>query len=271
MNLELLTEIRCFLLDQDGTFYLGDRLLPGALEFIRVIRERDLEFLFLTNNSSRHRRQYAEKIRSFGLDISDEKVFTSGEATAQFLSKQYPGATVHIVGTPALEETIESFGFRLTNENPDLVVLGFDTTLTYEKLWRLCNFVREGIPYIATHHDLNCPTEGGYMPDIGAMIAFVEASTDCRPDIIVGKPHRPMMEALELKTGLPVEVMCMVGDRLYTDIALGKQGATTVLVLSGETKLNDLQGSEFQPDYVVQDLAELSILLQNTPSVLKSD
>jgi 4-nitrophenyl phosphatase len=265
MKLELLAEARCFLLDMDGTFYLGDHLLPGALEFIQVIRKRDLEFLFLTNNSSRHRRQYAEKIRRLGLDITEEKIFTSGEATAQFLTKQHPEAKVHVVGTPALEETIESFGFRLVTENPDVVVLGFDTTLTYEKLWRLCDFVREGIPYIATHHDLNCPIEGGYMPDIGAMIAFVETSTSRRPDIIVGKPHRPMVEALEFKTCLPAEAMCMVGDRLYTDIALGKHGLTTVIVLCGEARQEDLQDSEFLPDFVVENLGELAALLQSIP------
>jgi HAD superfamily hydrolase (TIGR01450 family) len=136
-------------------------------------------------------------------------------------------------------------------------VLGFDTTLTYAKLQRLCEFVAGGTPYIATHADLNCPTETGFMPDAGAMIELVAASTGRRPDVVVGKPNPPIVQAVQSRLGIPIQRMCMVGDRLYTDIALGQTGLTTVLVLSGETHPQDLPGSAFQPDYVVQDLAEL--------------
>jgi 4-nitrophenyl phosphatase len=268
MEHEPLTKARCFLLDLDGTFYLGDRLLPGALEFMDVLKGRGLDFVFLSNNSSMHRRHYADKIRKLGFEITDEKIITSSEATARYILKERPGAKVHIVGTPALQETFEGFGIQLTEDRPDLVVLGFDTTLTYKKLWVLCDLVREGVPYIATHHDFNCPIQGGYMPDIGAMIAFVEASTGRRPDIIVGKPHRPMLEAIEVKVGVPVEAMCMVGDRLYTDIALGKHGLITVMVLSGEARREDLRDSEFQPDYVLENLGELAALLQSIPGAL---
>jgi len=265
MKLELLARTRCFLLDLDGTFYLGDHLLPGALEFIDLLQDRGLDFLFITNNSSQSRTYYVEKIKRLGLEIRDEKVFTSSEATAMYILEKYPSAMVHTVGTLPLVETLESFGLIHTDEKPDLVVLGFDTTLTYEKLWRLCNFVRQGIPYIATHHDLNCPVEGGYMPDIGAMIAFVEASTRRRPDVIVGKPHPPILEFIERKLGISVKELCMVGDRLYTDVAFGKHGLTTVMVLSGETRQDDLHASEFQPDFVLENLGELAVLLQSIP------
>ena len=268
MELKLLAKTRCFLLDLDGTFYLGDRLLPGALDLVHVIQEQGLDFIFLTNNSSQHGRHYGEKLRRLGLGIPDDKVITSSEATARYILREQPRAGVYVVGTPSLEETLERFGLLLTDEDPDLAVLGFDTTLTYEKLWRLCDLVREGIPYISTHHDLNCPTQGGVMPDIGAMIAFVEASTSRRPDVIIGKPHRPMLEAIQLKVGVPVEAMCMVGDRLYTDIALGQHGLTTVMVLSGEARREDLQGSEFQPDFVLENLGELATLLKSTPRAL---
>jgi 4-nitrophenyl phosphatase len=154
MELELLAKIRCFLLDLDGTFYLGDSLLPGALDLVDAIQKLGLEFVFLTNNSSRHNRYYVEKIRRLGLEIPDDKVITSSQATAQYILQARPGSRVYIVGTPSLEETLESYGILLTDEDPDLVVLGFDTTLTYEKLWRLCDLVRDGIHYIATHHDL---------------------------------------------------------------------------------------------------------------------
>ena len=143
----------------------------------------------------------------------------------------------------------------------DVALLGFDISLTYARLWKLCNLVRAGAPYIATHPDINCPTEGGYMPDTGAMIALVAASTGRQPDVIIGKPYRAMVAALEEKLGLPAEQIAMVGDRLYTDIALGKAGIKTVLVLSGETRLADLQDSPYQPDVIVQNLAGLVELL----------
>ena len=256
-----LAQIRLFLLDMDGTFYLGDTLLPGALEFIDLLGARGIDYLFLTNNSSKHQGQYADKLRRLGLNIGPDKIFTSGEATAIYLNKVKPGGRLYVMGTPALVDEFRSHDFILVDTAPDYVVLGFDTTLTYAKLWHLCDLVRAGLPYIATHPDFNCPIEGGFMPDIGAMIAFVEASTGRRPDVIIGKPNRPIIEAVVEKTSLPVEQICMVGDRLYTDIALGVTGVVTVLVLSGETSLADLSGSPHQPDFVMQNLAELGAAL----------
>jgi HAD superfamily hydrolase (TIGR01457 family) len=249
--------IKCFLLDMDGTFYLGSRLLPGALELIEVLDQRGIQYLFLTNNSSRTRKEYVEKMRRLGLDLPENKIFTSGEATAIYLTSRKPGAALYVVGTPALEREFVEHGFRLSSTDPDYVVLGFDTTLTYDKIWRLCDLVTAGVPYIATHPDINCPTETGFMPDTGAMIAMVAASTGKQPDIIIGKPYPPIVEALTEKLDLPVDALCMVGDRLYTDIALGQTGLTTVLVLSGETRPEDLAGSPFQPDFVMKDLSEL--------------
>ena len=153
-------------------------------------------------------------------------------------------------------------GFVLREEDPDVVVLGFDTTLTYDKVWKLCDWVTAGKPYIATHPDINCPTETGFKPDIGAMMALVATSTGRQPDVIVGKPNAPIVEALAEKMQIPIEQHCMIGDRLYTDIALAKWGLTTVLVLSGETKLGDLVESVYQPDMIVQDLAEMARLYQ---------
>jgi HAD superfamily hydrolase (TIGR01450 family) len=162
-----------------------------------------------------------------------------------------------MVGTPSLEREFEQHGFQLVQNNADCAVLGFDTTLTYEKLWKLCDYVRAGIPYIATHPDINCPTESGFMPDIGAMMAFVETSTGRTPDVIVGKPNPPIIEAIVEKTGFGVDQIAMVGDRLYTDIAMGKTGITTILVLSGETKEGDVQSADHQPDYIVKNIQGL--------------
>lgn len=262
-NIERLSTVRGFLLDMDGTFYLSDRLLEGALPFIDLLRAQKKTFLFLTNNSSKHRRQYAEKISRLGLAIPEEAVLTSGEATALYLKERHPTAKIFLVGTPALEEEFSIHGFRLVEKDPQFLVLGFDTTLTYQKLWALCDFVRAGIPYIATHPDFNCPTEMGWMPDVGAMIAFVKAATGREPDLVVGKPNRLIVDTAAIKLDLQVEQMAMIGDRLYTDIALGQSsGITTVLVLSGETKIEDLKDSPFQPDYIFQNLAGVTDWLE---------
>ena len=259
MNTEPLQNVKCFLLDMDGTFNLGDQLIDGSLRFIQTLNQLGRDYLFLTNNSSKHRGQYAEKITRLGLPIADDKVFTSGEATAVYIQKNFQVGSVYVVGTPALEEEFQQHGFQLDEDHPQLVVLGFDTTLTYQKLWKLCDFVRAGLPYIATHPDFNCPTETGFMPDIGAMIAFVRASTDREPDLIVGKPNRMIVDAVAEKLGLQIEDMAMVGDRLYTDIALGQtSGITTCLVLSGETHLEDLKDSPHKPTYCFQDLGALA-------------
>lgn len=262
-----LAQVRCFLLDMDGTFYLGEQLLDGALRFIDVLRQQGREFLFLTNNSSKDSQQYAEKISWLGLSITREKVLTSGEATAMHIQSLKPGARVYVVGTAALENEFTGRGFILTEEMPDFTVLGFDTTLTYAKLWTLCNLVRAGVPYIATHPDYNCPTETGFMPDIGAMIAFVKASTNREPDLIVGKPNRLLVEKAAERVGVPVSALCMIGDRLYTDIALGTTAEIpTVLVLSGETKADEVPASPFQPRYIFQDLGAIADYLINLAS-----
>ncbi len=260
-----LQKIRCFLLDMDGTIFLSDRLLPGAQEFLELLEERGIQFYFLTNNSSRSKVEYAQKLKGFGLNYAEDRIFTSGEATAIYLKKQKPGARLYLVGTPPLEHEMAAYGFELVQDDPDFAVLGFDMTLTYEKLRKLCGFVRKGVPYIATHPDINCPTKDGFIPDIGAMIELVAASTGRRPDVIVGKPHPPVVEALVEKTGFPVDQLGMIGDRLYTDIALGKAGLTTVLVLTGETKIGDLEQADFHPDYVMENLVSLSAVYRTFP------
>ena len=262
-----LAQVRCFLLDMDGTFYLGEQLLDGALHFIETINRQGIEFLFLTNNSSKDSQQYAEKIARLGLPISREKILTSGEATVMHIQSQNPGARAYVVCTPALENEFIRHGFMITPDQPDFAVLGFDTTLTYDKLWKLCDFVRSGVPFIATHPDYNCPTETGFMPDIGAIIAFIKASTGNEPDLIVGKPNKLFVEKAAERTGVPVSAMCMIGDRLYTDIALGATaGIPTVLVLSGETKVDEVSESPHQPDYIFQNLGEVANYLSSIGS-----
>ncbi len=253
-------EAGCFLFDMDGTIFLGDRLLPGAREIVHFLRARGTPFYFLTNNSSRASADYAAKLTRLGLPVDPGAIFTSGEATALYLQGT-PAQRLFVVGTPSLEAEMEAHGFTLDSHAPDAAVLGFDTGLTYAKLWRLCDLVRAGLPYYATHPDFNCPTETGYMPDIGAMIAFVKASTGRDPDQVIGKPNPPIVQAVSKKTGVPPERLVMVGDRLYTDIALGRAGIATVLVLTGETKAADVPGSPHQPDIILNNVGELLELL----------
>lgn len=257
-------QIKCFLMDMDGTIFLGNQLLPGAQEWVALLEERGIAYYFLTNNSSRSRVEYADKLCRLGLEVSEEKIFTSGEATAIYLQKETPNASLYVVGTPFLRQEFTRHGFVLSESDPDVAVLGFDTTLTYDKLWRLCDLVAAGVPYIATHPDINCPIEGGFKPDIGAMIEFVAASTGRRPDVIIGKPNAPLVNALADKTGFPIEAHCMIGDRLYTDIALGQWGISTVLVLSGESDLDDLETAVFKPDLVVKDISEMTEWFRST-------
>jgi 4-nitrophenyl phosphatase len=258
-----LRTIQGFLMDMDGTLTLGDRLLPGAVELIDILRRMARPFLILTNNSSRDASYYSEELRRIGLAVKQQEIFTSGDATVQFLEEHFPNQRVYLVGTPVLIQQFKRAGINLSNaDEADALVVGFDTSINYEKLKSACDLARAGLPYIATHPDLNCPTEAGLIPDIGAVLAFIEASTGRRPDAVIGKPHQPMVEAIERVLGLPAQGLCIVGDRLYTDIALGQHGLRTILVLSGEATEADLEQSHFKADLVVEDVHTLGELLK---------
>jgi HAD superfamily hydrolase (TIGR01450 family) len=261
--LERLGRIRAFALDMDGTTYLGGRLLPGAADFVAINRGRGTPCVFLTNNSSRSRREYLDKLTRLGLAVGDGDVMTSGEATIRYLHRERPGARVFLVATPSFEEEVRSAGIALAPAaGADVAVLAFDTTLTFAKLADLCDAVRRGVPFVATHPDVNCPVDGGYIPDVGSFLACIEASTGRRPDMVVGKPGPLMVAALSEKLSLPPADIAYVGDRLYTDVAMARSsGMLAVLVLSGETSLSDLDSSPHRPDLVVDGLAEVVRLL----------
>ena len=259
MSDEKLKSIRGFLLDMDGTFYLSETIYPFSLGFMEYIASRGIDYLFMTNNSTRSADHYAKKLQRLGFCAPPEKVLTSGEATARFLWHKKLGAKLYVAGTPILEQEFRDFGFTLTDEDPDFAVIGFDTTLTYEKLWKICDFVRLGVAYIATHPDFNCPvdSETGFMPDIGGIIAFVDATTGKRPKVI-GKPNAEIVNVAMEKLGLQPEQIAVVGDRLYTDIASGiNAGMLSILVLSGETDEAMLAQSKIRPDLVFRDLGAL--------------
>ena len=201
MEIEKLQNIRMFLLDMDGTFYLGDHLLPGALEFLDKVRASGRRFCFLTNNSSKSRGAYLDKLAALGARVSEQEMFTSGDATLEYLEMAGISKDILLIGTPSLEAQFAAAGYRLDSPAPQAVVLGFDTTITYQKLTALCDAVRAGLPYIATHPDFNCPVPGGFIPDIGAVIAFVRAATGRDPDLVVGKPNAMIAQAAARRAG----------------------------------------------------------------------
>ena len=259
MNLrETLAPIRCFLLDMDGTFYLGDRLIDGSLDFLEALRRTGRTNLFLTNNSSKSASCYEEKLQRMGVDAPFRRVLTSGQAAARYVTETYPGQKAFLLANRMETEEMQALGVAVDQENPDYVLIAFDTELDYEKMTRLCDHVRRGLPYIATHPDFNCPTETGFIPDIGATIAYVKASTGREPDVIIGKPYEGIVQQTLAVTGLKKEQLAMVGDRLYTDIATGKNfGMLSILVLSGETDEKMLKSSPVQPDVTVGSLKDL--------------
>lgn len=254
--------VRCFLLDMDGTFYLGDKLIEGSLEFIDSVRASGRDFLFLTNNSSRSADHYVCKLGRLGLEVTPDKVLTSGQATAARCSALYPGKRAFVLGNEFLVRELQEGGVIVDQQQPDYVIIGYDTTLDYPKMQKVCDLVRAGLPYVATHPDFNCPTETGFAPDIGAIIAFIEASAGRRPDLIVGKPHRGIVDAALERTGLAPGALAMVGDRLYTDIQTGlDHGMLSILVLSGETTPEMAEASPIKPHLCFGQLADMVDLL----------
>ena len=257
-----LKNVKCFLLDMDGTFYLGGQLIEGSLDFIRKVRQTGRDFMFLTNNSSHNAAFYVEKLKKMGLSIDRSRVMTSGEATCEKLRELFPGKRAFVLGNEYLVEEFHEAGIPVDQSDPEIVVIGFDTTLDYKKMQDVCDFVRSGLPYIATHPDFNCPTETGFMPDIGAIMAFIEASTGRRPDLIIGKPNTGIVEAVLRRTGLKTGELAMVGDRLYTDIETGlRSGMLSILVMSGETTEEMLAQSQTKPDLKFGRLSDMVPLL----------
>lgn len=253
-----LKEITCFALDMDGTVYLGEKWIEGATDFLRAVEQAGKQYFFLTNNSSKGPENYVEKLAGMGLLVDKSRIITSGQATIAYLKEHYPGKKVFLLGNELLTREFEEEGIPLAKEEAEVVVTGFDTTLTYEKMCLTCDLVRSGLPYISTHPDFNCPTETGFIPDVGAIHAFIHASAFRYPDHVVGKPSGDIMDYLAKRAGAAREETAMVGDRLYTDVAAGvSNGYTGVLVLSGEGTLEDAGRSEVVPHLIFSSVKEM--------------
>ncbi len=259
----MLAGIKNFALDLDGTMYFDETWIDGAKDFLTRLDETGRKYCFMTNNSSKSAQVYLNKLHRMGLDIDpNRQLVTSGHATIHYINQKYVGKRVYLFGNRALMDEFEEHGVILTETNPDVVVTAFDTSFDYKKLCKLCDFVREGLPFIGTHPDFNCPTKTGFIPDIGALHAYIHASTGRMPDKIIGKPNREIIHyTLDLIDGKP-DNTAVVGDRLYTDVKAGVQnGLYGIFVLSGEAQLPDLQSSEVVPHLIFDSVKEMIPLL----------
>ena len=263
-DLKDLLHARLFLLDMDGTLYLGDDVFPGAVDFINTLADTGRQYIYLTNNSSRAGTDYITRLRRLGFPCEAENVFTSGMATALYLNQHYAGKPVYLVGTQAFRRELLSYGIPLVEEGAEIVVAGFDTELVYEKLDKAVHFLRRGAHFIAANPDWVCPMpRGEVLPDCGSICALLTASSGVNPNYI-GKPNRNMIDVISVMTGIPNEKICAVGDRLYTDIAVAQNaGSVSVLVLSGETDKKMVDEAERKPDYILADVHELHEILKS--------
>ena len=253
-----LSAVQCFLLDLDGTLYLGDQLIDGSLDFLRKLQETGRQCLFLTNNSSRSAAFYREKLKRLGVPEGFRNILTSGQAAARYVTQMYPGKKAFLLANEIETAELRGLGVPVDQERPDYALITYDTELNYEKLSLLCRHIRSGVPYIATHPDINCPTESGFVPDIGATIAYVKASTGREPDMIIGKPNATMVADAMGLLGAQKSQLAMVGDRLYTDIATGvNAGILSILVLSGETTKEMAEASAIRPDLFFPRLSDM--------------
>lgn len=255
----LIPKIRNFCLDMDGTVYLDTTWIDGALDFLDKLEKTGRRYCFMTNNSSKNAAVYVDKLHGMGLDINPEKqLITSGHATVAYLKKHFPEKRVYLFGNEVLKEEFASRGITLDEKHPDVICTAFHTSFDYNDLCILCDYIREGLPYVATHPDFNCPTKTGFVPDIGSLAAYIEASTGRTPDKVVGKPNKEMIDyTLSVIGGEPAET-CVVGDRLYTDVKSGvNNGLYGIFVLSGEAQLPDLPESDVQPHLVFDSVREI--------------
>ena len=259
---QLLRRVRGLVLDMDGTIYLGNELFPFTKAFLEAAGRTGRETFFFTNNSSKNAACYIEKLRGMGIETDAGRMFTSNQVAVRHLAARFPGGRAFILGTPYLQEDFRAAGFTVESDAPDVVVLGFDTTLQYDRLRRACDFIRAGVPYVGVNPDLNCPVEGGgFMPDCGSIARLIEASTGVFPEFY-GKPSRHTLDFLTEKTGFAPAELAVVGDRLYTDIALA-QGteATSILVLTGEATREEAERGPVTPTLIVRSLEEITELL----------
>ena len=249
--------IKAVFLDLDGTIYLGDSLIDGALDFLGRLQERGIKRYFLSNNSSKSVEQYVEKLRDLGIDAEKDEVLLSTHDLISWLRKKEVTSTF-LVGTEGMRSMLEEQGIETSSEQPEFVVLGYDTEISYEKLATASIHLHEGVQLVASHPDMVCPSPRGGLPDTGAYMSLFKATTGMGPVHVCGKPNKGMILHKVEDLGLKPSECCMVGDRLYTDIEMAdRAGVYGILVLSGEASVDDVEEGELRPSLVVDSVAEL--------------
>jgi len=256
-----------FIFDLDGTVYRSDTLIPGADGVIRLLRERGRKVLFLSNKPIQTREDYASKLTRLGIPTQPDEVINSTFVMVNYLKKNAPHARLFVVGEIPFIEELKRSGFTIT-DNPkeiDYVVAAFDRTFDYQKLNIAYQAIKLGAHFVATNPDRTCPVEGGEIPDCAGMIAAIEAVVGKKVEIIVGKPSPIMIQTALEVLGLKPEDCILIGDRLETDIKMGKEsGIATGIVLTGVTNEETLKASKsssIQPDFIFQSIADVQNLL----------
>ena len=268
-----LAGIRHVALDMDGTIYLSNTIFPFTIPFLEKLRRLGISYSFLTNNPTKSLDDYLAKLHRMGIEATPAEMYTTTVAMIDYIKFHYPKAhRLFLLGTPSMQSQFEAAGFEQTSDNPDdvpdIVVVSFDMTLVYPRLCRAAWWVSQGIPYLATNPDRVCPTDQRtVLVDCGSICKCLEHATGRKPDVTLGKPDPNMLiNIIEQKHLKPSEI-AMVGDRIYTDIAMAQNaGAFGVLVLSGETTLEVAQSAPNPPDLIVENIEELGKLLENSRS-----
>jgi NagD protein len=250
-------EIKSWLTDMDGVLVREEHAIPGANEFLTRLRELELPFLVLTNNSIYTRRDLSARLKLSGLDVPEDRIWTSANATANFLADQRPGGTAFVIGESGLTTALHSAGYTMTERDPDYVVLGETRTYSFERIAHAIRLVAAGARFIATNPDPTGPTPDGPLPATGAVAALVSKATGVEP-YFVGKPNPLMMRSALNAIDAHSESSAMIGDRMDTDIVSGLEaGMHTVLVLTGSTSRETAERFPFVPSRIVDSIADL--------------
>ncbi len=258
MRSDIFAKTKYFIIDMDGTFYLDGTIIEGSTDFIKAVRESGRDFYFFTNNSSNNVEVCRNKLEKMGFPVDENRVIISTHVAVDYLNRNYAGKKVFLLGNERLTADFEKGGINLVTDDPDIVVLGFDTTLTYQKMWDAVRFLEKGAIYLATHPDLNCPTADGYMPDTGSMIELFAASTGRRPTVL-GKPMTATVDYVTNMLGCSRDELAFIGDRLATDIAIGSNhGIPCALVYSGVTTPEEYEKSDIRASVAVENLKALA-------------
>tara|TARA_B100000686_G_scaffold349221_1_gene442092 strand:- start:1052 stop:1840 length:789 start_codon:yes stop_codon:yes gene_type:complete len=256
---ESLEGIESVFLDLDGTIYLGDDLIEGALDFLGRLERKGVRRFFLSNNSSKSVGQYLDKLGGLGIEASEDEVLLSTHDLLSWLSKEGVRRT-YLVGTKGMREMLEEKGFETNSSDPEYVVLGYDTEVSYEKLATASVHLHRGVPMVSSHPDIVCPSPDGGLPDTGAYMALFEATTGARPVHVCGKPNKGMILHKIEEMGMSPSNCAMIGDRLYTDMEMAFRAKVHgILVLSGEATREDVVESGLSPSLVVDSVSVLAL------------